>query len=105
MLQKRIVPNSLEQITIQCLGAAVVGAASSVPAWSQGYENGNVGGLLEAMLQPAGNFGKFLTVLMALSVAGNVAPTLYSFGFNFQIFMPFLVSVPRYAFSLLATAM
>ncbi|KAK7683187.1 hypothetical protein QCA50_013860 [Cerrena zonata] len=91
-------------ITIQCLGAAVVGAASSVPAWSQGYENGNVGGLLEAMLQPVGNFGKFLTVLMALSVAGNVAPTLYSFGFNFQVFMPFLVSVPRYAFSLLATA-
>ncbi|CAL1709092.1 unnamed protein product [Somion occarium] len=91
-------------ITIQCLGAAVVLAAPSVPAWNEGYENGNVGGLLEAMLHPVGGFGKFLTVLMALSVTANVSPTLYSFGLSFQIFMPFLVVVPRYLFSLLAIA-
>ena len=31
---------------MQCLGAAVVLAAPSVPAWNQGYGNGNVGGLI-----------------------------------------------------------
>lgn len=80
-------------------------AAPSIPEWNQGYLNGNVGGLIEAMLHPVGGFGKFLTVLMALSVTGNVAPTLYSMCLSFQIFMPFLVVVPRYMFSLVAVAM
>ncbi|KAI0089670.1 NCS cytosine-purine permease [Irpex rosettiformis] len=95
---------NLPIITVQCLGAAVVIATPTVPAWSAGYENGNVGGLLEAMLHPAGGFGKFLTVLLALSVTANVAPTFYSVCLNFQIFMPFLVPVPRYVFSILVTA-
>ena len=80
-------------------------AAPTVPAWNAGYENGNVGGLLEAMLRPAGGFGKFLTVLLALSVTANVAPTFYSICLNFQIFMPFLLLVPRYVFSILVTAL
>ena len=80
--------------------------ASSVPAWNDGFEGGsNVGGLIEAMLRPAGGFGKFLTVLIALSVTANVAPTLYSFCLSFQVFMPFLAVVPRYVFSIVATAM
>ena len=57
------------------------------------------------MLSPSGNFGKFLTVLMALSVTGNVAPTLYSFCISFQVFLPFLATVPRYFFSIIAIAM
>ncbi|KAI0797398.1 cytosine-purine permease [Irpex lacteus] len=95
---------NLPIIAVQCLGAAVVTAAPTVPAWNAGYENGNVGGLLEAMLRPAGGFGKFLTVLLALSVTANVAPTFYCICLNFQIFMPFLAIVPRYVFSILATA-
>ncbi|KAI0777793.1 cytosine-purine permease [Trametes elegans] len=91
-------------ILIQCLGAAVVLSAPFVPAWEAGYGEGNVGGLIEAMLQPTGNFGKFLTVLMALSVTGNVAPTLYSFCLSFQVFIPALSVIPRYMFSILATA-
>ncbi|PIL27619.1 transporter [Ganoderma sinense ZZ0214-1] len=92
-------------ISLQCLGAAVVLAAPAVPAWNQGYGNGNVGGLIEAMLQPTGNFGKFLTVLMALSVTANIAPTFYSISLNFQIFIPPFAVIPRYIFSLLATAL
>lgn len=76
-----------------------------VPAWETGYTGGNVGGLIEAMLQPTGNFGKFLTVLMALSVTANIAATLYSGGLNLQIFIPALIVVPRYLFSLVVTAM
>jgi len=91
-------------ILVQCLGAAVVINVSAVPEWNTGYETSGVGGLLEAMLHPAGGFGKFLTVLLALSVVANVAPTLYSFGLSFQIFLPFTTKVPRYLFSLLAIA-
>ncbi|KAI0360560.1 cytosine-purine permease [Trametes cingulata] len=91
-------------ILIQCLGAAVAASVPLVPAWEEGYANGNVGGLIEAMLRPTGNFGKFLTVLMALSVTANIAPTFYSFSLSFQVFIPPLAVVPRYMFSLLATA-
>ncbi|KAK0473780.1 permease for cytosine/purines, uracil, thiamine, allantoin-domain-containing protein [Armillaria novae-zelandiae] len=91
-------------VTLQCLGAAVAASASFVPAWNEGYAGGNVGGLLEAMLQPVGNFGKFLTVLLSISVAGNIAPTLYSMCLNIQVFIPVWYLVPRYIFSILATA-
>jgi purine-cytosine permease-like protein len=75
-----------------------------VPVWDVAYANGNVGGLLEAMLRPTGNFGKFLTVLLSLSVTGNIAATFYSMSLNIQVFVPWLVIIPRYVFSLLATA-
>ncbi|KAG6877210.1 hypothetical protein C0993_009402, partial [Termitomyces sp. T159_Od127] len=91
-------------VTLQCLGAAVAVVAPSVPQWDAGYAGGNVGGLLEAMLQPVKGFGKFLTVLLSLSVAGNLAATFYSFSLNIQVFVPPLVIVPRYVFSILATA-
>ncbi|KAL0958461.1 hypothetical protein HGRIS_000602 [Hohenbuehelia grisea] len=91
-------------ITLQCLGAASVIAAVDIPTWQAGYESGNVGGLLLAMMSPAGGFAKFLTVLLALSAIGNIAITFYSFCLNIQIFIPALVVVPRYVFSILATA-
>ncbi|TFK41715.1 cytosine-purine permease [Crucibulum laeve] len=91
-------------ILLQCLGAAAAVAASVVPEWEEAYTGGNVGGLLEAMLRPAGNFGKFLTVLLSLSVAANIAATFYCISLNIQVFMPFFVVVPRYVFSIVATA-
>ena len=89
---------------IQCFGAAVVVALPAVPDWQQGYVGGNVGGLLEAMLHPVGNFGKFLTVLLSLSVGPNIAASFYSVSLNMQVFVPFLVVVPRYVFSVVVTA-
>ena len=90
---------------LQCLGAAVAGVASSQPEWEAGYAGDNVGGLVEAMLHPVGGFGKFLTVLLSLSVAGNIAATFYSISINLQLFVPFLWVVPRYVFSVIGTAM
>ena len=80
-------------------------AAPSVPEWELGYRGGNVGGLLEAMLHPTKGFGKFLTVLLSLSVVGNNAGCFYSISINLQVFIPWLVVVPRYVFSIIATAM
>jgi hypothetical protein len=91
------------QITLQCLGAAVAIAATSVPLWNDAYAGGNVGGLLEAILSPVGNFGKFLTVLLSLSVIGGNAAALYSISINLQLFLPMWVAIiPRYVFSLVA---
>ncbi|KAF5349269.1 hypothetical protein D9756_009385 [Leucocoprinus leucothites] len=87
-----------------CTGAAVMASAASVPLWEQSYSSGDVGGLLEAMLQPVNGFGKFLTVLLSLSVIGNIAISLYSISLNFQLFAPFFLKVPRYIFSTLGTA-
>ncbi|KAF8799756.1 cytosine-purine permease [Phlegmacium glaucopus] len=95
---------SLSIVSLQCLGAAVVVAAPSVPVWEQGYTGGNVGGLLEAMLRPVGNFGKFLMVLLSLSVAANIAVSFYSVSLNLQAVMPILAIVPRYVLSVVATA-
>jgi hypothetical protein len=80
-------------------------AAPSVPAWNDGYAGGNIGGLLEAVLQPVKGFGKLLTVLLSLSVTGNIAASLYSASINVQVFIPPLVNVPRYIFSIVTTAM
>ncbi len=87
-----------------CIGAVFSAAAASVPSWNDGYAGGNVGGLLEAVLRPAGGFGKFLTVLLSLSVAANVVPSFYSTSFNVQAFIPKLVVVPRYVFTILTAA-
>lgn len=41
--------------------------------WQAQFADGGVGGLLGASLSPAGGFGKFLLVLLALSIIGNSA--------------------------------
>ncbi|KAI0289541.1 NCS cytosine-purine permease [Multifurca ochricompacta] len=91
-------------ITLQCLGAAAAISAPSVPDWDAGYAGGNVGGLVDGMLHPVGGFGKFLMVLLSLSVTANNAPTIYSLCMGFQTLVPPLVVVPRYVFSVFATA-
>lgn len=63
------------------LGATFAAASPAVPSWKAGFGNGNdVGGLISAILLPAGGFGKFLVVLIALSVPSACAPTMYTFG-------------------------
>ena len=63
------------------IGAGFSAAAPGIPSWSTGFQEGNnVGGLLAAVLAPAGGFGKFLLVLLALSTSSACCPTIYSFG-------------------------
>ncbi|KAF2965584.1 hypothetical protein GQX73_g7992 [Xylaria multiplex] len=95
-----ITPN----ILLMTLGAAIGGAIGNVPAWEQGYERNSVGGVLAAMLLPTGGFGKFVVVLLSLSLLGNNAATMYSVTLNFQVLVPQLVRVPRYVFSIVITA-
>jgi len=53
-------------------GAAIGGAVPNVPSWDAGYNSYSVGGVIGAMLQPSGGFGKFCLVLLALSMLGNM---------------------------------
>ncbi len=57
------------------------------------------------MVSPVGEFGKFLMVLLSLSVTATNAPTIYSMCIDFQIIVPPLVAVPRYVFSVFATVL
>ncbi len=91
------------QITLQCLGAAAAISAPSIPEWNAGYTDGNVGGLINAILSPVGGFGKFLMVLLSLSVTGSNTPTTYSMCMELQVLIPPLVAVPRYVLSVVAT--
>lgn len=91
-------------VPLMVLGAALGGATANVPAWNEGYNLYNVGGVLEAVLSPAHGFGKFIAVLLALSVLGNLAGTMYSISLNFQLIIPWLIRVPRFVFAAVYTA-
>lgn len=86
------------------LGSAIGNAIPNVPAWQAGYDETLVGGVMAAMLAPAGGFGKFLVVLLSFSLLGNLAATSYSVTLNLQLLLPFLVKVPRYLFSVVFVA-
>ncbi|CAE6462114.1 unnamed protein product [Rhizoctonia solani] len=88
----------LPTASVQLIGAAFAASLPSNPPWQAGYEAAGAGGLVDAILSPAKGFGKFLTVLLALS-----GPTLYSFSISSQVVLPFSARVPRYAFSIAGT--
>ena len=69
------------QIAWNMIGAVFAAAAPGVPSWSTGFQDGNnMGGLIAAILAPAGGFGKFLLVLIAVSTSAACPPSIYSFG-------------------------
>ncbi|TFY57856.1 hypothetical protein EVG20_g8379 [Dentipellis fragilis] len=87
------------------LGAAFAAGAPAVPAWQAGLGDGSdVGGLLEAVLAMSGGFGKFLTVVIALTIPSAVAPTMYSFGTSFMAVTPLFAKIPRYVYAIISTA-
>jgi purine-cytosine permease-like protein len=91
-------------ILLMVLGAAIGGAVPNVPAWAAAYESYSAGGVLASMLTPAGGFGKFIVVILAFSVIGNIGISMYSIALNIQMFLTVLVKVPRSIFSIIVTA-
>ncbi|KAJ6572146.1 permease for cytosine/purines, uracil, thiamine, allantoin-domain-containing protein [Mycena capillaripes] len=94
----------LPSVIMHLIGAAFAAAAPGVPSWAAGYNNGNdLGGLVSAVLEPSGRFGKCLVVLMALAVSASSAPTMYSFGFSLMNISGGFAKVPRYVYAIIAT--
>ncbi|KAH9928587.1 purine-cytosine permease [Amylocystis lapponica] len=95
----------LSSITAHMLGAAFAASAPLYAPWEAGFAGGsNVGGLLAAVLAPAGRFGKFLTVLVALTIPSACAPTMYTFASSAMAVSPYFARVPRYVYALISTA-
>ncbi|KAF4785378.1 purine-cytosine permease FCY21 [Colletotrichum scovillei] len=95
---------SVPSILLLILGAA---AGASVPAnetWAQAYGLYSVGGIINAMNSPLGGFGKFVSALLAFSVLGLTACTLYSLSISFQSLHPILSRLPRSLYSLVIVA-
>ncbi|KAI5118639.1 hypothetical protein M0805_000015 [Coniferiporia weirii] len=93
---------NLPCILIECLGAA--SATVTRADWQQQYAEGGIGALLAATLSPAGGFGRFLMVLLALSIVGNNIPNMYSFALTFQVLGRYAQRIPRVFLVLLGTA-
>ncbi|EPQ26420.1 uncharacterized protein PFL1_06068 [Pseudozyma flocculosa PF-1] len=89
---------------ILMLGAAVACAAVDIPAWEEALAVSS-GTFLDLILGGTlGGFGKFLQVLLALSVVGNISATIYSLGLTIQTMVPPLGRAPRFIWPLFAFA-
>lgn len=90
-------------VLLMVLGAAVGGALPNAPEWEKAYDETLVGGVLAAMLSSAGGFGKFVVVILSLTLLGNTGGTMYAITLNFQTLIPGLIKIPRYAFAVVVT--
>lgn len=103
----------LSSIPIMLLGTAFAFSARDIPAWEEALDQ-SVGALFNIVLagpQTRGTtalrgFGKFATVLLALSTESNLALTFYSLTLAFQTMAPFrlIYRTPRFLFSILVFA-
>ncbi|KAI0778628.1 cytosine-purine permease [Trametes elegans] len=87
---------------VEILGAALMTITD--PTYTQAYEEGSTGGLVAQTLSPWGGGGKFLLVLLGLSVVANNIPNTYSAGLSMQTLGRPFALVPRCAWTLLAFA-
>ncbi|TFY56051.1 hypothetical protein EVJ58_g7872 [Rhodofomes roseus] len=88
----------------QLLGASFAATAVYVPSWKAGMGNGNsIGGLIAAILEPAGGFGKFLLVLLSLTAPSQCAPAMYTVCTSFMTISRVLQRLPRFAVAILST--
>ena len=89
-------------VLLETLGMLFTSGIANVPAWKTGFgTTGDVGGLLSAVVSPLGGFGKFLLVLLALSIVANNIPNDYSLGLSVQVFGKAFQKVKRYIWTLI----
>ncbi|KAK1782491.1 purine-cytosine permease [Copromyces sp. CBS 386.78] len=83
----------LPSVPLLILGAAIGGAVPQVPAWQAAYASTGIGGVMMEMLAPAAGFGEVVLVVLALSVIGNIAISMYSISLNLEMLVPGFVRV------------
>ncbi|KAH9829590.1 permease for cytosine/purines, uracil, thiamine, allantoin-domain-containing protein [Rhodofomes roseus] len=95
----------LSSMPAHMLGAAFTAGAAFNPSWKAGLGNGNdIGGLIAAVLEPAGGFGKFLVVLLALTTPSQCAPSMYTACNSFMTLAPTFARIPRFFLAIASTA-
>lgn len=90
-------------ILLLTFGAAIGAAINNNPTWLAGYESYSTGGVLGAMLAPAGGFGKFVLVILSFSVVGTCSRELYTVANDFQILIPKAHKIPRFVWVIITT--
>lgn len=71
--------------------------------YAAGYKASGSGGLLAAVLEPLGGFGKFCLVILALSIIANNCPNIYSVSLTLQVLSRYTQRVPRFIWTFLAS--
>lgn len=93
---------------LMVFGAAIGGAVFAIPAWEVAYETGGVGAVLGTILiTRLGDFGRFVLVVLGLSIIATCGRDVYSVSCNLSnltAVAPGLRRVPRSVLSILATA-
>lgn len=93
-------------IFTQFLGIAVMTATTingGDNKYAEGYAASVNGGLLAAVLEPLGGFGKFCLVILALSIIANNCPNIYSVSLTLQVLHKYTQRVPRFIWTFLAS--
>lgn len=90
----------------EMLGIAIYSATSinhNNNKYMDGWHASGNGGLLGAVLEPLGGFGKFCLVILALSIIANNCPNIYSVSLTLQVLSRYTQRVPRFIWTFLAS--
>ncbi|GAA6014439.1 hypothetical protein JCM11491_007054 [Sporobolomyces phaffii] len=79
-------------------------AALTKASYATAFQEESLGGVVGEILKPAGGFGKFLLVILCLSVTSANTANTYSGALCLQSLHPILMKVPRIFFVILFTA-
>jgi purine-cytosine permease-like protein len=91
-------------IFLECLGALAMSTFEAKPSWKAAYDAKGLGGLIgEPLIGPMGGFGRFLLVILAMSIVANNIPNVYSFALTFQAFGKYFQLIPRFFLCIVCT--
>ncbi|KAI1339152.1 NCS1 nucleoside transporter [Xylariaceae sp. FL0016] len=94
----------IPSVPLLVLGAAMGASVPAIEGWASAYDAFGAGGVMGLMLEPVGGFGKFVLVLLALSVVGSIAISMYSVALNLQMILPVFTKIPRFLFIVVVMA-
>ncbi|CAH6722306.1 vitamin B6 transporter Tpn1p [[Candida] jaroonii] len=88
---------------VAIIGTVCGALALGYQPWNEVYHTQGVGGLIAVSFEPWGNFGKFVVVLLYISLICNNIVNNYSIAFCLQLVDKRLAIVPRWVYSVLFT--
>ncbi|CAI5757375.1 unnamed protein product [Candida verbasci] len=88
---------------VGCSALLIGNVALNYPPWNEAYQKVGMGGLLNEVFKPWGGGGKFLLILIFLSLVSNNILNTYSAAFGIQIGGKTLSKIPRWLWAFLIT--
>ena len=76
------------------IGSGLASGTATDPTWANAYSRSQ-GALIVEAFKPLGGFGSFCSVVIALSLVGNMVPPTYASGIDFQALGRLFERVPR----------